>query len=767
MYLEMLSVKKRDGKTIQKFEPSKVQNAVLAASEGIVLDPKKVVNEELMMAIEKQCYEQAKNSTIDVERIQDIVESELMRSYPDVAKNYILYRQKRSEVRLARLIPDKNAVADYIHPGKYARYLDKLHRREVYLETVSRVEKMHLDKFYDLFKQDPKLEDDIKWAFDQVREKRVLPSMRSMQFGGIAIEKTNERIYNCAFTLIDRPRAFAEALYLLLCGTGVGFSVQFEHVEKLPVLKYPNENNVVHHTIEDSIEGWANALDKLFHSYIKGYYIEFNYSKIRDKGAPLKTSGGRAPGHLELKRSLDKIRGILDEAAGRQLRPIECYDILCHAADAVLSGGIRRSAMICLFSLEDSEMINAKVGKWYEKNPWRANSNNSVMLKRDEIKKKSFKRIFQMTKQWGEPGFYFCMNLDAGANPCVEISLNPVLEVTEEVLQMITAREAKGKVHPKNIKLGERYTGWQMCNLVEQNAAMFDTPEDFYRAAKAASIIATLQASYTNFNYLGWVSEVITEREALLGVSMTGMMDKPDVSINPEVQRNAVNIINETNKEFAARIGIRSSARTTAVKPSGTTSLELGCVASGIHAHHARRYFRRVTANPIEPIFQYFKSINPHMCVPKPNGDFVIEFPVMAPEGARVKKDFTALEFLEMVKNTQINYVLPGTVRPESSPGLNHNVSNTCIVREDEWDQVAEYLWENKEYFTGVSFLPATGDKDFAFAPMEEVTTEADEAKWNYYLSNYKPVDYSAMVESEDGTDLTGELACAGGACLV
>jgi ribonucleoside-triphosphate reductase len=759
-----LIVIKRDGKTKKKFNVGNVSKAINAAAVSAAVSVNQTDLESLLKEIETNCAEIAVLNTVSVESIQDIVETKLMATMPDVAKSYILYRQKRSEVRVQRLRPDSKAIADYIHPGRYARFIPELKRREVYLETVDRSEGMHLDKFRALFEKDPGLEAEIRWAFDQVREKRVLPSMRGFQFGGAAILAKNERIYNCCFSFIDRPRAFAEALYLLLCGTGVGFSVQFEHIEKLPTLKRIDEDNVVHHTIGDDIEGWANAMLKLFDSYVKGYYIEFNYSKVRDKGTPLKTSGGRAPGHMELKKSLENIRMILDGAVGRKLRPIEAYDILCFLADAVLSGGIRRSAMIAVFSLEDGEMMNAKTGKWYEKTPWRENSNNSVMLKRDEVKKKSFKRIFNYIKEFGEPGFYFCDDLESGPNPCVEIGLKPVLHITPEVMEMVAKREAKGKTHPK-FKMGDKITGWQMCNLTEQNAAKFLTEEDFYRAARAATIIGTLQASYTDFSYLGPVSELITEREALLGVSMTGMMDSPEISLNPEYQRRAMQVVKEVNEDIARRIGINSAARASAVKPAGSTSLELEGVASGIHGHHADRYIRRVTANELEPVFQYFKSVNPHMCIKKPNGDWVVEFAVEAPEGALTKSDFTAIEFLEKVKSTQANWVTPGTFKPEMSPGVSHNVSNTCIIGPDEWDTVPEYVWENRHIFSGISFLPATGDKDFAFAPMEAIVTEADEAKWNYLLAHYKPVDYSLMVEDEDGTNLTGEAACANGKC--
>ena len=749
-------VRKRDGVTVQEFQADKIETAVRKAwleSEGSV-------DEKQFKSVINKITKSLPEGIADVELIQDHVEVVLMKSgRSKVAKSYILYRQKRNEARQARKAPDTSAIADYIHFSKYAKYQPDLLRRELYPETVERVEGMHLRKY-------PALAEDIKWAFSLVRDKRVLPSMRSMQFGGTAIEAVNNRIFNCSFTHVDRLEAFSQAMYLLLAGCGVGYSVQFDHVEKLPALTYVNPKSVVHHVVDDSIAGWADALLALLRSYLSGDYLEFSFHQIRPAGTLLKTSGGRAPGHLRLKESLERIRGVLNGAQGRRLRPIECHHILCHAADAVLSGGIRRSAMISLFSLEDSEMMNAKTGTWYLTAPWLANANNSVILKRDEVKEKSFKRIFEMTRQWGEPGFFFTADYSYGTNPCAEIGLYPTLTITEEVMDLLKARASRGKSMP-DVKLGETYTGFAFCNLCEINAAKLTSYEDFVEAAKAATIIGTLQASYTEMPYLGWVSEVIAEREALLGIGMTGMLDSPPISLDADMQRKVAEQVKVWNAEYAAKIGIQAASRTTCVKPSGTTSLELGCVASGHHAHHAKRYIRRVTADELETVFQAFKAQNPHMCVKKPDGKWVIEFAVQAPEGAVVKEDIDAIRFLDMVKSTQQNWVLPGTARSDAAPGLNHNVSNTVTVKSDEWEAVAEYIWKHREYFTGVSLLPATGDKDYAFAPNEAIVTDADEARWNQIVASYKPVDYSAILEAEDGTAFTAEAACAGGACSI
>jgi len=741
------TILKRDGTTLQAFDPAKLKRAISKAW----VESAGSCDEKNLNTVLRTVTSSLGESMSDVETVQDAVETSLMKhGYFAVAKAYILYRQSRKAARRRRAASlDPKGLADYIHAAKYARWIHELLRREVYEETVTRVEGMHVRKF-------PGMKAEIRWAFDLVRAKKVLPSMRSMQFGGAAIEANNNRIYNCAFSLVDRLAVFSEAMYLLLSGCGVGYSVQFDHVDKMPTIGFIDTKKVEHHVVQDTIEGWADALKALVTSYQTGMLLEFSYFQIRSAGTPLKTSGGRAPGHLKLKEALEHIRGVLNKAQGRKLRPVECHRIMCHAADAVLSGGIRRSAMICLFSLDDSEMMYVKTGNWFEAEPWLANANNSVVLRRDEIKKKQFMRIFEMTRQWGEPGFYFTNDIDYGTNPCSEIGLYPKLLVTDDIQAKL----------PGSV-VGETYTGWAFCNLCEINAAKLTSIQDFEEVGRAAALIGTLQATYTKMPYLGRVSELLAEREALLGIGMTGMLDCPDIACRPEYQKRVAEKIRGWNAEYAAQLGIQPAARTTCVKPSGTTSLELGCVGSGHHPHHARRYIRRVTADELEVVFQAFRAVNPHMCVRKPDGKWVIEFPVEAPAGATVRADLGAVQFLEMVRSTQLNWVLPGTASNEFAPGLVHNVSNTITVKPDEWGAVADYVWAHKESFTGVSMLAASGDKDYAFAPNEEIKTEADEYRWNAILDGYQPLDYTTLLEGEDATALTSELACAGGACSI
>jgi ribonucleoside-triphosphate reductase len=756
LYPDTPRVLKRDGKTYQPYDRQRLVRAVTAAwaaTRGPVPP----------MAVERvvdfvHIIVNVPGRTLTVEQLSDHVELSLMREGVfDVAKAYILYRQKRKELRESAKDPDPLALANYIHYGKYARHRDEWHRREVYHETVGRTEAMHLRKF-------PHLEEQIRWAFSFVYAKKLLPSMRTMQFGGLAVEKNNARAYNCCESPANRPRFFQELLFLSLSGCGTGYSVQFEHVDQLPVLVKLDGDRVKHHVVGDTIEGWADAMGALAASFMVpsspyyGNYVEFAYHQVRDRGKRLFTSGGKAPGHLQLKKSLEMIRHIFMRAQKRKLRPIEVHDTACLETDATLSGGIRRTAMIALFSHEDSEMMYAKTGNWFETHPWRKNANNSVVFKRSETKEKQFKRVFQFTREWGDPGFYLTDDIEYGCNPCGEIGFWPWLRMTPEILQRHPEEEAQ---------VGDLKPGWGFCNLVEQNASLFKSEQDFEDVAKAATFIATLQASYTSFPYLGWVTEEIARRDALLGVSMTGMMRTPEISFNPSFQRHVAEKVVEWNKEYAPLVGVNPAARTTCIKPGGTGTPALGIGAPGCGQDHAPKYIRRVIAKEDEACFQAFRERNPHMCVRKPDGDWVIEFPMMAPPGAKVKGDLTAIEFLEMVRSTQENWVLPGTARSEETPGLKHNVSNTVVVKPDEWDAVADYIWQYRDSFTGVTLLPSTGDKDYAFAPYEAVVTEADEIRWRELVSKYRPLDYTQVIEYEDTTDLAQETACGGAACQI
>lgn len=727
-----------------------------------------------------------------IEQVQDGVEKAIAAAGQwEVARAYMLYRARHAERRLVHY--SDNGMSDYIAMAKYARYRAELGRREIFSEGVERVRDMHLEFFgekldralptalpadvaelagknADLLARTlggVRLDQLITDLFAQVTAKKVLPSMRSMQFGGQAILKNNSRMFNCSFSNVDRVEFFREYFYLLLSGCGVGFSVQKHHIALLPALPVrgpENELPVWHFHVADTIEGWADALHALLTSFYEGKKIEFDYSHIRPRGELLRTSGGKAPGHLPLKKALMRVESLLAESAGRALRPIEVYDINMFIAKAVLAGGIRRSATICLFSPDDEEMMNAKTGNWFDKHPHRSASNNSAVLSRSDKNIEHFRKLFRAQKEFGEPGFFFNDHPDAGCNPCAEINLLPVVdwELSADEVSELFRNGYKGELPGMT-----RLSGFQHCNLTTINGQAATTDASFYKACIAAAAIGTLQAAYTDMPYLGAITKLINEHDALLGVSICGFMDNPSVLFDQEILTNGAKLCRATNRFVASLLGIRPAAKICTCKPEGTASLILGA-ASGIHPHHARRYFRRVQANRKEPIYAFFKTANPQMTevsVYNPDTDDVITFPVEAPKKAILRKDLTAIQFLELVKLVQQSWVIPGGDPQSRSPDLHHNVSNTCTVRPDEWDEVSDFIWANRRFFTGISLLQDAGDKAYAQAPREEVVTEADVAKWNT-LRPYR-VDYTQMREESDETELKQTVACAGGACEI
>ena len=561
----------------------------------------------------------------------------------------------------------------------------------------------------------PQLQTHLQEARSAVDNKLVLGSQRALQFGGAPVLSKHARMYNCTVSYCDRPRFFQEGLWLLLCGCGVGFSVQQHHVKKLPPIAKPSAQRVVH-TVDDSIEGWADSLGVLMSSYftrdqshrqVAGKPVAFDYSAVRPKGATIANGMGKAPGSEPLQRSLEQVRSVLDariaeQGDGTTLRAIDAYDIMMHASDAVLAGGVRRSATICVFSPTDHEMATAKTGNWFVENPQRGRSNNSALLLRDHTTKDDFKRLMENVKDCGEPGFVWADSTEVLYNPCVEISMYPVDVAT-------------GK------------SGWQFCNLCEINAKACADEATFQKACRAGAILGTMQAGYTSFPYLGPTTEAITKREALLGVSMTGMADNPAIALDPAIQKRGAETVLAVNAEMAGLLGINPAARATCVKPAGSTSCLLGS-ASGIHPHHAKRYFRRVQANKNELPFQYFKAHNPRAVedsVWNPNGtDQVITFLMEAPVGGTVKEDLSAIDLLGRVRSTQKNWVDAGKRSERCTlPGLRHNVSNTIEVQSTEWDAVTEYIYANRQDFAGISLLPRGGDLDYPQAPFCAVPT--------------------------------------------
>jgi ribonucleoside-diphosphate reductase alpha chain len=653
------------------------------------------------------------------------------------------------------------SLAAYKFAASYGRFLPELNRREIPSESFERVIEMHRTKYKGV-----DIEAELSFCLEAMKDGLVLGSQRALQFGGSPILRKEARAFNCSGSYADRPRFFQECLYLLLCGCGTGFSVQRHHVARLPKLIAVDKHQIKVFTVADSVEGWADALGVLLASYgclgsgmnefaeetapgddskvsfqhpgcfadYVGSHVSFDYSRIRNQGSSLSTGAGKAPGPGPLSASLEKIRGVLDTALTRchgedcHLRPIDVYDIIMHASDAVLAGGVRRSATICLFSVDDPEMMNAKTGNWMQDNPQRARSNNSAMLIRGETTWEAFHDIFMLARrQYGEPGFVWSDSPELMVNPCVETGMYPAISF-KDLYEMNGVPSAEGGDCP--VQRISEYSGWAFCNLCEVNAKACRTDKDWGRACTAAAILGTLQAGYTKFDYLGNVSECIAKREALLGVSMTGMMDNPSQSFDPKRQRDLAKLILDVNAALAPRLGIRPTARATCVKPAGSTSCLLG-TSSGIHAQHAKRYFRRAQANVNEAPFQYFKVHNPdavERSVWEPNGNTaVITFCIEASDEALTRREVNGLKQLEYVKLTQDNWVAAGSV-PERAvkPWLHHNVSNTITIRQNQEEDAARYIYDHRESFTGVSILGTSGDLDYPQAPFCEVRTESE-----------------------------------------
>lgn len=709
-----------------------------------------------------------------VEDVQESVSSVfIIEGYPDVERIFNEYRKKRNSERIKKY--SDSGIQNWVIVNKYMRYNPEKGRRETWEEACNRVFSMHDRKMQSSPRNSVDIEEisnkyhlsdiqkkilennfTLESVYKGVLDKKILPAMRSLQFGGKAIEVHNARMFNCCFSPADRVEFFSECMYLLLCGCGVGFSVQKHHVEKLPTIlkRGPEIELYVNHVhIDDSIEGWSDAVKELFNSYLFGYRVEFDYSKIRSRGTPLKTSGGRAPGHYQLKESLESIRKILQGANGRKLRPIEVYDITCFIAQAVLSGGVRRSALICLFSQDSDEMMCSKTGKWWEENRQRICSNNSVVLLKDEDNSESIEKIFKYIKEFGEPGFVFLKNKDFGVNPCCEVGINPYYVVTEEF----------HKEHPE-YKVGDRVSGWGFCNLTTQNGLYCSTEEKFYETCVLSSALGTLQASYTDFDYLSPITKAMADRDSLIGVSICGVMDNPQILLDKRILREGANLVKATNELWSKYLGINRAQRCCSIKPEGTSSLVLG-TASGCHPRWSKRYFRRVTCVNTDKLFQYFKKFNPHMVEKsvEREGDSKIVFPVESPETAVLREDLTAIQFLDAVKLLQENWVIPGTIENPNDEGLYHNVSNTVSVKDWEWEGCINYVKENQSVLTGVTFLSFVGDKVYKQAPLESVSSEEDIKKWNSLLCN--PVDYSLFKEDSDYTELKENVACSGGQC--
>jgi ribonucleoside-diphosphate reductase alpha chain len=601
--------------------------------------------------------------------------------------------------------------------NKYARYLPELKRRETWEEIIDRNKTMHINKY-------PDLKDEINEAYKFVYNKKILPSMRSLQFAGKPIELNNSRIYNCAYLPIDHYKSFSETMFLLLSGCGVGYSVQFAHIAKLPEIRKPIKTK--RYIVEDSIIGWAEAIRVLVKSYFSGNSKPtFDFSDIRPKGALLVTSGGKAPGAAPLKKCLFDIEQILDtKNNGEKLSSIECHSILCHIADGVLAGGIRRSAMIAGFSFDDEQMIGCKSGNWWETNPHFARANNSAVIVRNRCTEDEFNLFWDRIKASGagEPGISWTNNPEYFFNPCHEISLRP----------------------------------YSFCNLVEINGGNVESQDDFNDRCKAAATIATLQASYTDFVYLRDVWKQHTEKDALIGVGITGIASN---TIDNAWLKPATKLIKSTNQILAARLNINKAARCTTIKPSGTTSCVLG-TSSGIHAWYNDFYIRRLRVGKNESLYTYLSIYFPDLIedeIFKPNEQAVLSLPIKAPKGAILRNEDN-IDFLERVKTYNIDWVQAGH---RSGPNYN-NVSTTVSIKDDEWEKVGTWMWENRDTYSGIAVLPYHGG-NYKQTPFEDCTEE----QYNEMSKHLAKIDLTLVSENENNVNLQAELACQGNNCEV
>lgn len=626
-------------------------------------------------------------------------------------------------------------LSDVTTFSKYAKHIPEKHRRETWDEIVDRYVEMLCKKY-------PNLTEDIINNAQAIRQKKVLPSMRALQFAGLAMEVNNARGYNCSFCHVDSIYSFSEAMFLLLGGSGFGYSVQKHHVAKLPAIKKVGKKR--HYLIEDSIMGWADSVKILMKAYLEGKFMpEFDFRAIRPKGSKLITAGGKAPGPEPLKICLTHVQAILDrKKEGEQLSPLECHDILCHISNAVLAGGIRRASAIALFSKDDEEMLTCKTGNWWEINEQRGRCNNSVVLDRNTITEEEFNHIWKRIELSGsgEPGILFTNNVELGANPCLELSLKSM----------------------------------QFCNLTEINVDDVESQTDLNNRAAVASFFGTLQAGFTDFHYLRPEWKKVTEEDALIGVGQTGIGGGKILNYDLEA---AASFVNLTNYIYSANIGINVASRTTCIKPSGTTSCVLG-TSSGIHAWYAEYYLRTMRFNKSEEIATYLSIHHPELCeddVLRPHDTLCVRIPIKAPKNALLRTE-SPLDTLERIKKFHSEWINPGHGKGDNTNNVSatvyvdknklYNVGVTDdgenYIQESEWEVVRDWMWENRNHYNGISLFPYS-DANYSQMPFEEITEE----EYNKRVAALHDIDLTKVIEYDDNVEFGQVAACSGGSCEI
>jgi ribonucleoside-diphosphate reductase alpha chain len=618
---------------------------------------------------------------------------------------------------MENIVNSRKEIGDYIFVSKYARTVNG--KKETWDQSIDRVMEMHWRHLADdMTISDSSLDDlskEMSFAEKLYRNQVILGAQRALQYGGNTLLKHHARNYNCAGSYANRISFFQELMYLLLCGSGTGYSVQKVHVNQLPKMKGVDMSKQTTYVIDDSIEGWSHAVNALIESHYFGLpEVVFDSSRVRPKGAFI-TGGFRAPGPEPLMKCLSKMGKVLGKIRGRKATPFEVHRLACLIADAVISGGIRRSALLCQFDADDREMLTCKTGGWFSEFPELARANNSAIIL-PSTPKEVYENIFSSIKQFGEPGIIFSFHPDIVYNPCVEVSGYPQIEIN-----------------------GEIQYGWFFCNLTEINGSKIKTKEEFFDACRGASVLGTIQASYTSFKVLTKASRLIAERDALIGVGITGMCENPEILFNPEIQDEGARLVQKTNVKMSRIIGINPAARCTVVKPSGNSSQLLGCTSSGIHKFPFKRFIRNIQAANTEQALRYVKEINPMMVKPSvydKEVESVISFPVELDDNVLTSEYSSAIDFLEMVRMTKAHWIENGTnfdhpfyKEYPKFARMRMNVSNTCMVKDDEWDDVKEYVWNNRNVFSGISFLPKGGDLLYPQAPYTSVLDEKELAE--------------------------------------